>query len=191
VGISQPTEKDYIKRVIGLPGDHVMCCDSEGRVVVNGHPINESYVDPAYIQQMKNDPPENCRPCRFDEVVPAGQLWMMGDHRSISLDSRFQGPIPIDAVIGRAFVIVWPKDRWNPLLVPPELAAVPDPVALPSAGGGVPLTGREAPPVRRESDVPGRDGTAEAVVGLPILSSLVISARSGRKLGRRGRRLPS
>ncbi|MBV9092791.1 MAG: signal peptidase I, partial [Streptosporangiaceae bacterium] len=100
----------YVKRVIGLPGDHVACCDSRGRVTVNGVPLNEqSYLYPG-------DAPSE-QP--FKIVVPAGRLWVMGDNRLVSDDSRDHqgdpgdGTIPESAVIGRAFVIIWPPSRWR------------------------------------------------------------------------------
>ena len=104
-----------IKRVIGLPGDHVACCDAEGRVTVNGVPLTEgSYLYPG------DDPSE----IRFNIVVPPGRLWVMGDHRFISDDSRDHlgdpggGTVPESAVVGRAFVIIWPPSRWRFLPIP-------------------------------------------------------------------------
>ncbi len=104
-----------IKRVIGLPGDHVACCDAQGRVTVNGVPLTEgSYLYPGDV------PSE----IRFSIVVPPGRLWVMGDHRLISDDSRDHqgdpggGTIPQSAVIGRAFVIIWPPSRWRILPIP-------------------------------------------------------------------------
>ncbi|WP_067461563.1 signal peptidase I [Actinomadura macra] len=116
-----PNEKDYIKRVIGIPGDHVKCCDAQGRVTVNGVPLDEKsylYTDPITHEQNKpsNDP--------FDVTVKPGQLWVMGDHRELSYDSRSHrgdpggGTIPTDRVIGRAFVIVWPLNRLDTLPIP-------------------------------------------------------------------------
>jgi signal peptidase I len=92
-------EKDFVKRVIGEPGDTVMCCDAEGRVVRNQKSLDEPY--------LFEDNHEQFGPI----VVPKGSLWVMGDHRSRSGDSRLHGPIPIDRVIGRAFLIVWPPSR--------------------------------------------------------------------------------
>jgi signal peptidase I len=99
---------DYVKRVIGLPGDHVVCCDDQGRITVDGRPLDErAYLHPG------DEPSE----LRFDVTVPAGKLWLMGDHRSDSLDSRAHlgdpggGFVPVDKVIGRVLVVVWPLDR--------------------------------------------------------------------------------
>ncbi len=112
---SAPGVHDYIKRVIGVPGDHVACCDAHGRVTVNGVPLSErSYLFPG-------DSPSATS---FHVTVPAGQLWVMGDHRSVSYDSRGHmgspggGAIPEDKVVGRAFVIVWPASRWRVLSIP-------------------------------------------------------------------------
>ncbi|MGD0239666.1 MAG: signal peptidase I [Streptosporangiaceae bacterium] len=104
-----------IKRVIGLPGDHVACCDAQGRVTVNGVPLTEqSYLYPG-------DAPSESR---FSITVPPGRLWVMGDHRLISDDARDHmgdpggGTIPESAVVGRAFVIIWPPSRWRFLPIP-------------------------------------------------------------------------
>jgi signal peptidase I len=104
----------YIKRVIGLPGDHVACCDAQGRVTVNGVPLNEgSYLYPG-------NPPS----FKFSEVVPPGHLWVMGDHRSDSDDSRSHpgdpggGAIPENQVVGRAFLIIWPPSQIRDLPIP-------------------------------------------------------------------------
>ena len=120
-----------IKRVIGLPGDKVACCDAQGRVTVNGVPLTEqTYLYPG-------DAPSEIR---FNVVVPPGRLWVMGDHRLISDDSRNHlgqpggGTVPENAVIGRAFVIIWPISRWRFLPIPatfeqPKLSAAAPPAA--------------------------------------------------------------
>ncbi len=130
IGISAPSEKDFIKRVIGVPGDVVACCDVNGRVTVNGYPLDEPYV-------IDNSPldappsPHECRSRRFGPVtVGRDQLFVMGDHRGVSLDSRCQGTVPVSDVIGRAFVVVWPPSRWGGLSTPPTFSGVPRSTAL-------------------------------------------------------------
>ncbi len=171
VGISQPGEKDFIKRVIGLPGDTVACCDPKGRVYVNGYALDEPYVTD---DSSLDAPPavRECRSRRFGPItVEPGQMFVMGDHRLVSQDSRCQGQVPIDHVIGRAFVIVWPSGRWDWLTVPATFSNVP-----PSSAAPWPV--RED---RRPANLPG----AGDVLALPILASAVVSARS-----RRIRRVP-
>lgn len=126
VGISRPGEKDYIKRIIGLPGDRVSCCDVEGRVYVNGQPLDEEYV--IRDSQLDASSAGDCRGRRFDEVVvEPGQMFVLGDHRLVSQDSRCQGQVPVENIIGRAFVIVWPNDRWTSLSTPSTFDEVPLP----------------------------------------------------------------
>jgi signal peptidase I len=114
VGISHDSSI-YIKRVIGLPGDHVACCNAQGQVTVNGVPLSESsYLYPGNTPSTQ----------KFAVTVPAGRLWVMGDHRLISYDSRGHmgdpggGTIPESGVLGRAFVIIWPPSRWGFLNIP-------------------------------------------------------------------------
>jgi len=174
VGISTPGEKDFIKRVIGLPGDTVACCDDKGRVTVNGTPLDEPYV----IENSPLDAPpaaDECRSRKFGPVkVEEGQLFVMGDHRLVSQDSRCQGLVPIDNVIGRAFVIVWPNSRWDRLPVPDTFAHVAEPTAA-----GRPGVARLSTP-----DAPG-----VVTVLLPFVFSRYISARSRRSVSGRRRRL--
>ncbi|MGZ4626199.1 MAG: signal peptidase I [Kineosporiaceae bacterium] len=104
---SQVGETDFVKRVIGVAGDHVVCCDAAGKIAVNGQPITEPYVYPG------DDPSR----LPFDQVVPPGKLWVMGDHRSSSADSREHlgdpggGMVPVDQVVGRVVAVWWPWDR--------------------------------------------------------------------------------
>ena len=101
---------DLVKRVIGLPGDTVSCCDSEGRLRVNGEPLDEPYLD------VPEGDPASLTP--FEVTVPDGALWVMGDNRERSADSRshvtgpYEGFVPLDHVVGRATVVFWPLGRW-------------------------------------------------------------------------------
>jgi signal peptidase I len=112
IGVAPPSEDDYVKRVIATGGQTVQCCDPEGRVTVDGEPLEEPYV-------FENTPLESRA---FGPVtVPEGRLWVMGDHRSASADSKAHigdensGTIAVDDVIGRAALIVWPLDRFGTL----------------------------------------------------------------------------
>ncbi|TVU63191.1 signal peptidase I [Paenarthrobacter nitroguajacolicus] len=101
-------EQHLVKRVIGLPGDRVSCCDAEGRISINGVPVDETYINPAEIPQ----------PNPFDIVVPDGKVWVMGDNRNHSADSRAHqeangGFINMADIEGKATVIAWPVSRWT------------------------------------------------------------------------------
>ncbi len=105
-----------IKRVIGLPGDRVECCDADGRLQVNGVSIDETpYLYPG---DAPSDAPQGGA---FDVTVPPASLWVMGDHRAASQDSRWHtnqpggGAVPVSEVVGKADVIVWPFSRWSTL----------------------------------------------------------------------------
>jgi signal peptidase I len=117
-----PGKDDYIKRVIGVGGDRVVCCDSAGRLTVNGHPLDEKYI---FDGNKPSDLP-------FDVTVPKGRIFVMGDHRAASADSRVHldfdnGTVPLDRVVGRAFVIFWPMDRAGALSAPEIFEDVPAP----------------------------------------------------------------
>lgn len=107
-----PTGGHLVKRVIGIGGDHVQCCDKRGRVTVNGVPLNET----DYLRKG-NDPSDR----RFDVVVPDGRIWVMGDNRGNSEDSRYHqdlpggGTVPVNDVVGKVWAIVWPSDRIKKL----------------------------------------------------------------------------
>jgi len=134
IGVTAPGT-DYIKRVIGIPGDHVVCCDSQGRITVNGVPLNEqSYIHPGDVPSS----------VPFSITVPAGHLWVMGDNRADSDDSRYRttdpggGSIPESEVVGRAFVIIWPPSRIGDLPIPDtfQQAALHATAAAPAVLGG-------------------------------------------------------
>lgn len=109
LGLAEPSDSDFVKRVVGVGGDDVVCCDAGGRVRVNGAPLDEPYLYPG-------DAPSQVP---FRIVVPLGTLWVMGDHRSQSRDSRDHlgqpggGMVPVEKVIGRADWIGWPVSRWG------------------------------------------------------------------------------
>jgi signal peptidase I len=172
VGFSQPGEKDFIKRVIGLPGDTVVCCDANGNVMVNGKALDER----EYVPDERNSPlgaqptPGQCGPRAFAPVVvPDGQLFVMGDHRLVSADSRCSGTVPIANVIGRAFSVVWPRERWHGLPVPAHFDSVPKRAAA------APVVGAPPTPTKRETPV-------NLLVVLSILSTYP-PARSRRYRG--------
>jgi len=120
-GLSAPDSNDHlIKRVVGLPGDHVVCCNALGQMSVNGIPLSEPYTQlPAGETKVSKDD--------FDVIVPDNSLWVMGDNRYNSKDSRYNGStpgkgfVPIDNVVGRALVISWPLNRWTWLDDYPEV----------------------------------------------------------------------
>ncbi|HEU5223568.1 MAG TPA: signal peptidase I [Candidatus Lumbricidophila sp.] len=128
VGLSAPDSNDHlVKRIIGLPGDHVKCCNALGQMLVNDVPLKEPYivVPPGETRASRDD---------FDVVVPEKSLWVMGDNRYNSKDSRYnretplKGFVPTDRVVGRAFVISWPTSRWTWLgNYPDTFSGIPNP----------------------------------------------------------------
>ncbi|GAA1630996.1 signal peptidase I [Actinoplanes couchii] len=176
VGVSRPGEKDFIKRVIGLPGDKVACCDEKGRITVNGVGIDEEYIDEGFNSDLSQPPiPGQCTSRRFTEVtVPPGQMFVMGDHREVSQDARCQGPVPIDNIIGRAFVVVWPSEHFTGLDIPDVWQQFGE--QYPAAASAHPVKARESAPI-------------VAVDLFPLLFGVVLSARSGMSFATRRRRL--
>ena len=121
VGVLPDPAKQYlIKRVIGVGGDTVTCCDKKGYLTVNGVSVSEPYI-------FTGDKPSETD---FKVTVPKGFIWVMGDHRGASADSRFhtddihKGMVPLSSVVGRATVVVWPLKNLNFLSTGSELSKV-------------------------------------------------------------------
>lgn len=121
--------EDFIKRIIGAPGDRIECCDSQQRLIINGRSLDEPYIykDAAGEQDPAADQ-------KFEITVPANRLWVMGDHRSASGDSLehyketrdvTEATIPEDSIIGRAFTVFWPVGRATWLTVPDGYDDIP------------------------------------------------------------------
>jgi len=169
-------QTDYVKRVIGIPGDHVACCNAQGLVTVNGVPLHESsYLYPGAA------PSE----IHFSVIVPAGRLWVMGDNRLVSDDSRLRqsdpglGTIPENEVVGRAFMIVWPPSRWRILPIPSTFS---QPALSQHAAASV------APLVSRVAPAAAYAPLAAGVVGAVPLTWLQRRARRGLARRLRARR---
>jgi signal peptidase I len=111
------SEGHLIKRVIAVGGDRVTCCDGQGRLRVNGEPVDESAVLKPGV-----DPSDQT----FEVRVPKNSYWVMGDNRPNSGDSRVHGAVPADSIVGRAVVVVWPPTQWGLLERPAVYAEVPD-----------------------------------------------------------------
>lgn len=119
--LPDPADQDLIKRVIGVGGDNVTCCDSKGRVSVNGQPLDEPYIFPGNKPSL----------IEFNVTVPQGSVWVMGDHRGNSEDSRYhqddprKGMVPLSTVLGRAFVVIWPFNHATFLNTPATFSNIP------------------------------------------------------------------
>lgn len=121
-GVVPPDENDLVKRVIATGGQKVECCDDQGRVLVDGKPLNEPYIvnDFPFVPgtQTCTTPVKSGR-CFGPVTVPKGNLWVMGDNRNNSADSRYhvgderQGTVPVDNVIGKARFIILPPGRMG------------------------------------------------------------------------------
>lgn len=126
VGLA-PSQDHLVKRVIGLGGDRVVCCTEDGKITVNGQPLDEPYLASGRTDQV-----------RFDVIVPPDSMFVMGDNRGHSEDSRFHldensGSVPLDDVVGPVLFTWWPVDRAQRFSPPPTFATIP---ATPSGGSG-------------------------------------------------------
>lgn len=105
---AEDSTEHLVKRVIGVEGDQIVCCDADGRVTVNGQPIDELYIRDGFPGDFE-----------FDVTVPEDSFWVMGDNRNNSQDSRFHGDLPSkgfvhrDFIVGRAFLVSWPLENWS------------------------------------------------------------------------------
>jgi len=169
------TQTYYIKRVIGLPGDHVVCC-VDGKVTVNGVPLDEmSYLFPGARPSLQP----------FSVTVAPGRLWVMGDNRAISDDSRghmsagspAMGTVPENEVAGRAFLIIWPPSQLGDLPIPATFQQA----ALHAGASGAPVLQVTGAAV---AAVPAAG--AAALAGIPVLAVRMRRVRAGRPGRRRG-----
>ncbi|MDQ2788762.1 MAG: signal peptidase I [Pseudonocardiales bacterium] len=159
VGLAPPDERDFVKRVIAVGGQTVQCCDKQNRVTVNGSPLTEPYA-----MFIGHEPQEEFGPV----TVPHGNLWLMGDNRDNSADSRrhvadqLSGTQPVSNVIGKARVIVLPLSRWQGI-------SDPDPQQIKTLGAS-------------------RSSGSSLPSGLPLAAGLVLCwpvSRGGRWLQER------
>ena len=173
------TQTYYIKRVIGLPGDHVVCCVN-GKVTVNGVPLDEtSYLFPGATPSAQS----------FNVIVPPGRLWVMGDNRAISDDSRghmsagfpAMGTVPENEVAGRAFLIIWPPSQLGDLPIPATFQQA----ALHAGASGAPVLQVAGAAVAAVPAAVPAAGAA-AFAGIPVLAGRMRRVRAGRRERRRG-----
>jgi signal peptidase I len=144
---------DLVKRVVGLPGDHVVCCDVQGRIQVNGVSLDEPYLAPGGTDQV-----------RFNVLVPAGRIFVLGDNRARSEDSRYHldvmnGTVPLADVVGPVMAVVWPVSDWNHLSPPAAFATVPAATGSPPASSSSGSSAPSAPSAPASSGGTGLPGT--------------------------------
>ncbi|MFD8751201.1 signal peptidase I [Kitasatospora sp. NPDC059577] len=164
--------RNLIKRVIGVGGDTVACCDDHGRITVNGVAVNEPYLAPGNAPSQQT----------FVVTVPMGRIWVMGDHRDVSADSRFhmgspgQGTIPLTSVVGRAVAIVWPVPRIRHLDAPASFSS------LPTAAEGL----GHARPSPDPDHFPTQPPSTPAALGVLVLPAGWWQGRRRRRASSRG-----
>ncbi|MFC9945269.1 signal peptidase I [Streptomyces pratensis] len=161
-------EQDLIKRVVAVGGDTVKCCGTDGRITVNGVGLDEPYLNPGDVPST----------LKFEVKVPEGRIFVMGDHRSNSADSRFhldkpgKGTVSEDEVVGRAVVIAWPFGHWRRLEEPGTYASVPD--------GSAGTTASTAP----SNSVSSQDHNGMVLLPTPAELPLVMGVVGLRRIGR-------
>ena len=156
IGLVPPYENDLVKRVIAIGGQTVKCCDADGDVQVGDDGPDGAFhsLDDASYTYLSGSEPSAGRQPFGPVTVPAGRLWVMGDHRDASADSRSHcgsappsetgvtcsdgsaatatsSTVPLDDVLGKAVVIAWPASRWTTLGTPKTFETVPLPTSLP------------------------------------------------------------
>ncbi|MBP2435771.1 signal peptidase I [Microbacterium amylolyticum] len=114
IGLSAAdSEEHLVKRIIGMPGDHVVCCDADGHLEINGESVDEG----DYLRLLPEGAAASAS--SFDVTVPDDAIWVLGDNRNRSQDSRFHtdlpggGFVPLDNVVGRVFLLTWPLGRFG------------------------------------------------------------------------------
>lgn len=129
IGLAPPPDTVFVKRLIGIGGDRVVCCNPDGAIEVNGEALTEPYLFPGDAPSTQ----------RFDVLVPQGHMWLMGDHRSASADSRAHlgdpggGMVPMDKALGRVVAVIWPVGDWRTVPSQSSLDEAQAAAAVPTA----------------------------------------------------------
>lgn len=120
LGLPTGLEEDYIKRVVAVAGDTIRYVGNPRRLVVNGEPVDQDFVKGGRDKTSSTITSDDCERLEMEKVsggcrIPAGRIFVMGDNRANSEDSRILGPVSKDKVIGRAFVVIWPPEDFRSL----------------------------------------------------------------------------